>query len=332
MAVSDTMDVEKITDKSDHCGKITGIDGSGRGVDADNADTVTEENLAQHISNAKMLSKKLQTIVAITGAIDLVTDGSSCYVIRNGNPQMGHVTGAGCQLSGILTAFLAANPENKLQAAAAAVCMMGYAGELAAEKSGQSGSGTYRVSLMDAVSCMDGGKIGVHREIERDINLQIVRKIQEQLEKEKQGKIQVILTREDENGLAEDNVKDLKERVRLINETRPDLVVSIHQNSYTDERVKGAQVFYHTASTEGKKVAELMQTSLYTLDETNHRQAKENQTYYLLKKTEVPVIIVECGFLSNPDEAEKLSSESYQDQVAEAVTKGILNYFGKGEN
>ena len=155
-AVSDTMDVEKITDKSDHCGKITGIDGSGRGVDADNADTVTEENLAQHISNAKMLSKKLQTIVAITGAIDLVTDGSSCYVIRNGNPQMGHVTGAGCQLSGILTAFLAANPENKLQAAAAAVCMMGYAGELAAEKSGQSGSGTYRVSLMDAVSCMDG--------------------------------------------------------------------------------------------------------------------------------------------------------------------------------
>lgn len=99
---------------------------------ADNADTVTEENLAQHISNAKMLSKKLQTIVAITGAIDLVTDGSSCYVIRNGNPQMGHVTGAGCQLSGILTAFLAANPENKLQAAAAAVCMMGYAGELAA--------------------------------------------------------------------------------------------------------------------------------------------------------------------------------------------------------
>lgn len=82
MAVSDTMDVEKITDKSDHCGKITGIDGSGRGVDADNADTVTEENLAQHISNAKMLSKKLQTIVAITGAIDLVTDGSSCYVIR----------------------------------------------------------------------------------------------------------------------------------------------------------------------------------------------------------------------------------------------------------
>ena len=186
--------------------------------------------------------------------------------------------------------------------------------------------------LQPAHGGQDGGKIGVHREIERDINLQIVRKIHEQLEKEKQTKIQVILTREDENGLAEDNVKDLKERVRLINETRPDLVVSIHQNSYTDERVKGAQVFYHTASTEGKKVAELMQTSLYTLDETNHRQAKENQTYYLLKKTEVPVIIVECGFLSNPDEAEKLSSESYQDQVAEAVTKGILNYFGKGEN
>ena len=138
------------------CGTQEENSGNGRGVDADNTDTVTEENLSQHISNAKMLSKKLQTIVAITGAIDLVTDGTSCYVIRNGNPQMSHVTGAGCQLSGILTAFLAANPENRLQAAAAAVCMMGYAGEIAAEKSGQSGSGTYRVSLMDAVSCMDG--------------------------------------------------------------------------------------------------------------------------------------------------------------------------------
>lgn len=129
---------------------------SGKGVDADNTDRVTKENLAQNIAAAKMLSQQLKTIIVITGAIDLVTDGSKCYVIKNGNPQMSRITGAGCQLSGILTAFLAANPEDKLQAAAAAVCMMGYAGELAAEKSGQSGSGTYRVSLMDAVSCMDG--------------------------------------------------------------------------------------------------------------------------------------------------------------------------------
>ena len=99
-----------------------------------------------------MLSKKLQTIVAITGAIDLVTDGSSCYVIRNGNPQMGHVTGAGCQLSGILTAFLAANPENKLQAAAAAVCTMGLAGEIGWSymKKGD-GNSTYRNRIIDAI-------------------------------------------------------------------------------------------------------------------------------------------------------------------------------------
>lgn len=193
-------------------------------------------------------------------------------------------------------------------------------------------AGEYCLILDAGHGGQDGGKIGVHKEIERDINLQIVQKIREHLEKEKQRKIRVILTREGENGLAEDNVKDLKERVKMINETKPDLVVSIHQNSYPDEQIKGAQVFYHTASEEGKKVAELMQTSLYTLDETNHRQAKDNQTYYLLKKTEVPVVIVECGFLSNPDEAEKLSSESYQEQVAEAVTEGILNYFGKGEN
>jgi len=101
--------------------------GTTKGVDADVADAVTEENLEEGIAFAKAFAKKAGCIVAITGAIDLVSDGASCYIIRNGRPEMGKITGTGCQLSGMMTAFLAANSEQKLEAAAAAVCTMGLA-------------------------------------------------------------------------------------------------------------------------------------------------------------------------------------------------------------
>ena len=89
--------------------------GTTKGVDADVADAVTEENLEEGIAFAKAFAKKAGCIVAITGAIDLVSDGASCYIIRNGRPEMGKITGTGCQLSGMMTAFLAANPEQKLE-------------------------------------------------------------------------------------------------------------------------------------------------------------------------------------------------------------------------
>ena len=103
--------------------------GTTKGVDADVADAVTEENLDEAVAFAKAFSEKSGSIVAITGAIDLVSDGRKCYVIRNGRPEMGRITGTGCQLSGLMTAYLVANPEQKLEAAAAAVCTMGLAGE-----------------------------------------------------------------------------------------------------------------------------------------------------------------------------------------------------------
>ena len=104
--------------------------GTTKGVDADVADAVTEENLDEAVTFAKDFAKKAGTIVAITGAIDLVSDGETCYVIRNGRPEMGKITGTGCQLSGMMTAFLVANPDHKLEAAAAAVCAMGLAGQM----------------------------------------------------------------------------------------------------------------------------------------------------------------------------------------------------------
>ena len=130
--------------------------GTTKGVDADVADAVTEENLDETVAFAKNFAKESGSIVAITGAIDLVSDGEKCYVIRNGRPEMGKITGTGCQLSGMMTAFLVANPENKLEATAAAVCTMGLAGEIGwSHMQEGDGNSTYRNRIIDAIFNMD---------------------------------------------------------------------------------------------------------------------------------------------------------------------------------
>lgn len=130
--------------------------GTTKGVDADVADAVTDETIDSAVSFVKNFAKEMNCIIAITGAIDLVADKDKCYVIRNGRPEMGKITGTGCQLSGMMTAFLVANPDNKLEAAAAAVCTMGLAGEIAFErlKEGE-GNSTYRNRIIDAIYNMD---------------------------------------------------------------------------------------------------------------------------------------------------------------------------------
>lgn len=131
--------------------------GTTKGVDADVADAVTEENLEEMVAFAKEFAKKSGCIAAITGAIDLVSDGETCYVIRNGRPEMGKITGTGCQLSGMMTAFVTANPGNVLEAAAAAVCAMGLAGEIGWSRMTEGdGNSTYRNRIIDAVYNMDG--------------------------------------------------------------------------------------------------------------------------------------------------------------------------------
>lgn len=131
--------------------------GTTKGVDADVADAVTEENLDSAVAFAKDFAKKMECIVAITGAIDLVSDGEKCYVIRNGRPEMGKITGTGCQLSGMMTAFVVANPDAKLEAAAAAVCAMGLAGEIGFSRMQEGdGNSTYRNRIIDAIYNMDG--------------------------------------------------------------------------------------------------------------------------------------------------------------------------------
>ncbi len=134
--------------------------GTTKGVDADVADAVTEANLDAAVAFVKDFARKSRAIVAVTGAIDLVSDGERCYVIRNGRAEMGKITGTGCQLSGMMTAFLVANPDNRLEAAAAAVCTMGLAGEIGWSRMAEGdGNSTYRNRIIDAVYHMDGAAL-----------------------------------------------------------------------------------------------------------------------------------------------------------------------------
>lgn len=175
----------------------------------------------------------------------------------------------------------------------------------------------------------DGGKVGVNGVLESEINLQIADKVKRLLEEEQ---VEVRMTRTKGQDISGTKAEELQARVALIDQEQPALTVSIHQNSYKSPEVRGAQVFYYTHSEEGKKAAEAMQQALGKLDEENERQAKGNTTYYILRKTESPVIIVECGFLSNPEEAEKLCQEEYQEKAAECIKNGIFQYLGIDEN
>jgi len=131
--------------------------GTTKGVDADVADAVTDDSLDSAVAFVKNFAAKSGAIIAVTGAIDLVSDGKTCYVIRNGRPEMGKITGTGCQLSGMMTAFVTANPDHKLEAAAAAVCAMGLAGEIGWSRMAEGdGNSTYRSRIIDAIYNMDG--------------------------------------------------------------------------------------------------------------------------------------------------------------------------------
>lgn len=171
----------------------------------------------------------------------------------------------------------------------------------------------------------DPGKIGAGEIQEKDVNLKIAKKLKGKLE---ERGIQAVLTREKDETLAPEGsanrqVEDIKKRVERIDGENALLAVSIHQNSYQDPEVRGAQVFYYQHSTKGKEAAAILQEALIRMDPKHPREAKANGTYYLLRRTQTPTVIVECGFLSNPEEAKLLASEEYQEKIAEAVAEGI---------
>lgn len=176
---------------------------------------------------------------------------------------------------------------------------------------------------------VDPGKVGVNGELEKEINLSIANELGKYLRD--QG-INVIFTRENDDGLYSESdtnkkASDMKKRCKIINDANPVVAVSIHQNSFTDSEVSGAQVFYYTHSDNGKMLAQCIQNQLSQIsNEDNDRQIKANDKYFMLTNTICPIVIVECGFLSNYEEARKLSEESYQKQLAEAIMTGILDF------
>ena len=168
---------------------------------------------------------------------------------------------------------------------------------------------------------------------EAQINLKITLKVQNLLE---QSGCTVILTRSDDNGiydldkdtLREKKVSDIKNRVKIGNESSADIFVSIHLNKISESQYYGWQCFYKNNDEKSKNLANNLQDSLNeSIEKTNDRVALPIQKIYIVEHVEIPISIVECGFLSNPEEEEQLQNDEYQDRLAWGIYNGITNYF-----
>jgi len=160
---------------------------------------------------------------------------------------------------------------------------------------------------------------------EKDINLSIAKKLQVFLE---QGGATVIVTRLEDISLADKKSGDMQARRLIANTSKADIFVSIHQNSYNSASVKGFQAFYFNESDNSKKLASSIQDRLKEfVNPGNKLDSKSNKNYYVLKQTEMPAVLVECGFLTNSGERSKLQTEEYQDKIAWGIYLGIVDYF-----
>lgn len=184
----------------------------------------------------------------------------------------------------------------------------------------------------------DGGAVGVNGLVEKDINLAIALALAENL---KANNFQVILVRDGDysvgdqslSTVAERKRSDTKNRVRLVEETGECLLVSIHQNQFSQSQYSGAQMFYSPNNPESAQLAECIRESVVSsLQPDNTRQNKEaGEEIYLLTHCQVPAVLVECGFLSNPEEANLLSQEAYQQDMAAAIYNGIVSFLEQRE-
>lgn len=204
--------------------------------------------------------------------------------------------------------------------------------ELAGNGQNESSSDGLSIVIDAGHGGIDPGKVGINDALEKDINLALALKLRDKFS---QDSIRIILTRDSDTGLYSEGstnkkAEDMQTRCKIISDASPIFTVSLHQNSYPSPEVCGAQVFYFGQSQDGKKLADMIQDSLISnVDPDNHRIAKANESYYLLKKTPTPTVIVECGFLSNPTEANLLLTDDYQNQLVDAIYNGIQNYLSE---
>jgi N-acetylmuramoyl-L-alanine amidase len=190
----------------------------------------------------------------------------------------------------------------------------------------------FKVMIDPGHGGFDPGKIGVSGVYEKDINLDIAKHLKSYLENHQ---IEVVMTRESDEDLdglegKAHKSKDMQKRKELINESEANILISIHQNAFTDASVKGFQVFYYQTSLDGEKLARYVDEALKEgVNANNRRKIKSTEHYYVLKVTQMPSVIVECGFLSNKEEESLLQTEAYRIKVAHAIGEGILKYFSE---
>lgn len=174
----------------------------------------------------------------------------------------------------------------------------------------------------------DPGKVGIQGIKEKDVNLAIARYLKDYLIADDYT---VYMTRETDQGLYDESVSnkkksDLSNRIQFVQKKNASCMISIHQNSYPDTIQHGAQTFYYEGREEDKNFAQYVQDSLLTFDPSNTRQIKSSTSYYILKNAQVPSILIECGFLSNPEETANLTDPNYQKQIAYAIAIGTCRY------
>lgn len=180
---------------------------------------------------------------------------------------------------------------------------------------------------------MDPGAVSKSGVREDEINLKIAKKLQAYLEN---AGAKVVMTRKNDEGLYDKDYtgskkrQDMSRRVEILKKTKPDIVISIHLNQFSQPQYFGAQTFYMKGSEEGEQLAECIQQQLIRiLNRGNKRQIKAADNFLILKAVESPSVIVECGFLSNPQEEALLTTDDYQDQVAWAIYCGIVSYLSR---
>ena len=181
---------------------------------------------------------------------------------------------------------------------------------------------------------MDGGAVGVNNTPEQGINLAITLKLKELLQL---NGFEVILTRPNENSIhdpsetsvAKQKRSDMRNRLKIIENHPNALFVSIHQNKFSDPSCKGAQIFYSPNHSDSEQLAKLLQESFReNLQPENSREIKtSDESLYLLWNAEIPAVLVECGFLSNPNECEQLCDESYQEKIAFVIYLSLLDFY-----
>ena len=180
----------------------------------------------------------------------------------------------------------------------------------------------------------DGGAVSENGVAEEALNLAIAIKLQEELES---NGYDVLMTRMTKNNIADsdkqDTLKqmkssDLSNRVKIANESNADFMISIHMNKYTSSNSWGWQTFYSKNSEDGKRLADLIQSSISNnIERENKRVALSIEGIKIVDKTNIPVVIVECGFLSNPEDLSFLQTEEYQDKIVQGIFEGVNKFY-----